>query len=51
MRKLMFWMLTLKEIKLVKSVSGAGKLFQTFAILCGKNCLRELLSQRPSITL
>ena len=39
-RKLMFCILALKEIKLVKSVSAAGrpKLFQTFAILCGKNC-------------
>ena len=47
----MFWILALKEIKLVNSVSAAGKLFQTFAILCGKNCFWELLSQCPSITL
>jgi len=33
----MFCILAPKEIKLVKSVSAAGKLFQTFAILSGKN--------------
>jgi len=29
----------LNETKLVKSISAAGKLFQTLAILCDKNCL------------
>jgi len=47
----MFCILALKEIKLVKSVSAAGKLFQTFAILCGKNCFWELLSRCPSSAL
>ena len=32
----MFCILALKEIMLAKSVSAAGKLLQTFAILCGQ---------------
>jgi len=32
--------LVLNETKLVKSISAAGKLFQTLAILCDKNCQR-----------
>ena len=43
--------LVLNETKLVKSISAAGKLFQTLAVRCDKNCLREFFSQCSNVGL